>query len=192
MWLPGCRLRLGLGGAAACDARVAGVEVTRDWRSASNSVHSRVGPIRTFLFSFSSFCWDRAHWHFGRFFSSFPIHPLHIPSRTERGELLGAVVWPRGWTGIVDRGRQALARDLTSALDLPASTSNLPRRRDLANKFQDIMVSCPSKVIVFLAVRQGIVEEMEMICKSDHYATTGSLKVDSNIKTYIEDVLVER
>lgn len=38
-----------------------------------------------------------------------PTHQLDIPSRTDTGELLGAVVWHRGWIGAADRGRQALA-----------------------------------------------------------------------------------
>ena len=65
-------------------------------------------------------------------------------------------------------------------------------REILLMVLQDIMASCPSKVKVFLAVSQGIVEEMERICKSDYRVTMGSSEVDSNIKTYIEDVLVKR
>ncbi len=62
----------------------------------------------------------------------------------------------------------------------------------LLRVLQDIMVSCSGKVKVFLAVRQGIVEEMEKICKSEYHATMGSSEVDSNIKTYIEDILAAR
>lgn len=63
------------------------------------------------------------HRHFGRVFSYFPTQPLHNPSRIDRGELSGAIVWPRGSIAAADNGGQALARDLTSARNLSAGTS---------------------------------------------------------------------
>ena len=57
---------------------------------------------------------------------------------------------------------------------------------------QNIMVSCSSMVKVFLAVRQGIAEEMGKILKSHYQANMGSCEADSDIKTYIEDVLAEK
>lgn len=79
-------------------------------------VHGRFRLIRTFFHFLSPHpVRTRAHRHFGRLSSSFSTHSLHIPSRIDVGELLGAVVWPRGWKTAADRGMQALARDITSA-----------------------------------------------------------------------------
>lgn len=62
----------------------------------------------------------------------------------------------------------------------------------LLRVLQDILLSCSSKVKVFLAVRQGILEEMKKICKWGYHVTMSSSEVDSNIKTYTKDVLAER
>ncbi|MCJ1349212.1 hypothetical protein MMC31_007448, partial [Peltigera leucophlebia] len=62
----------------------------------------------------------------------------------------------------------------------------------LLEVLQDILISCSSVVKVFLAVRQGTLEEMEKVCEWHYQATMSSSKVNSNIKTYIEDVLAER
>ncbi|MCJ1348387.1 hypothetical protein MMC31_006619 [Peltigera leucophlebia] len=62
----------------------------------------------------------------------------------------------------------------------------------LLEVLQDILISCSSVIKVFLAVRQGIVEEMEKVCEWHYQATMSSSEANSNIKTYIEDVLAER
>lgn len=67
-----------------------------------------------------------------------------------------------------------------------------PEWEMLLKVLQDILFSCSSKVKVFLAVRQGILEEMKKICEWGYHVTMGSSEVDSNIKTYIKDVLAER
>ena len=68
---------------------------------------------------------------FWQAFSYFPTHPLHILSRTDMGELLGAVVWHRGWIGASDRGRQALAPCLDPRLT--RRHAHPPRHRGPAN-----------------------------------------------------------
>ncbi|MCJ1347158.1 hypothetical protein MMC31_005379 [Peltigera leucophlebia] len=62
----------------------------------------------------------------------------------------------------------------------------------LLEVLQDILISCSSVVKVFLAVRQGIVEEMENVCEWHYQTTMSSSEVNSNIKIYIEDVLAEK
>ncbi|MCJ1348383.1 hypothetical protein MMC31_006614, partial [Peltigera leucophlebia] len=67
-----------------------------------------------------------------------------------------------------------------------------PEWNVLLKVLQDILISCSSVVKLFLAVRQVIVEEMEKICEWHYQATMNTSEVNSNIKTYIEDVLAER
>ena len=62
----------------------------------------------------------------------------------------------------------------------------------LLEVLQDILISCSSVVKVFLAVRQGMVEEMKNVCEWHYQATMSSSEVNSNIKSYIEGVLAER
>lgn len=62
--------------------------------SQQDQAHSNVFPFSLFLFSSSR--WESvATQAFARFLS-FPTHPFHVPSRNDRRELLGAVVWPSG------------------------------------------------------------------------------------------------
>ena len=63
---------------------------------------------------------------------------------------------------------------------------------ELLEVLQNIMVSCSSMVKVFLAVRQGITEEVGKIFKTHYQANMGSCEVDPDIKTYIEDVLAKK
>lgn len=71
--------------------------------SQQDQAHSNVFPFSLFLFSSSR--WESvATQAFARFLS-FPTHSFHVPSRNDRGELLGAVVWPCDWIGAADRGR---------------------------------------------------------------------------------------
>ena len=58
----------------------------------------------------------------------------------------------------------------------------------LLEVLRGIMVSCSSVVKLFLAVRQGIVEEIGRICESHYQATMDSSKINSDIKTHIEDI----
>lgn len=62
----------------------------------------------------------------------------------------------------------------------------------LLEVLQDILISCSSIVKIFLAVRQGIVEEIEKIVQWHYEATMNSSEVKSNIRTYIEGVLAEK
>lgn len=121
--LPGYRWRDGVWRVGGWTA--AGVGITRDRSSnAQYGVYSRVRLIVPFpSFLFSSFCWDGGKLAFWQVFSSFLIHPLNLSSCTDKVELFGAVLWPRGRLGAANRGRQALARDLSLALDLLAGTS---------------------------------------------------------------------
>ena len=55
-----------------------------------------------------------------------------------------------------------------------------------------IKVSCLCVIIVFLAIRQGIAEDVGNIFKSRYQATMESFEADSDIKTYINDTLAEK
>lgn len=57
---------------------------------------------------------------------------------------------------------------------------------------RDVMTFCSSTVKVFLAVRQGIVEEVGAICKVVYQATMNSPEAHLSMTTYIEDVLAEK
>ncbi len=57
---------------------------------------------------------------------------------------------------------------------------------------RDVMASCSSVVKVFLAVRQGMIQEVGNICKSSYEATTSSSEAHLSIGTYIKDVLAEK
>ena len=57
---------------------------------------------------------------------------------------------------------------------------------------QDIVVSCSDVVKIFLAILQGIAEDVGKIFKSHYQVTMGSSKADSDIKTYTKDVLAEK
>lgn len=57
---------------------------------------------------------------------------------------------------------------------------------------RDVMASCSSVVKVFLAVRQGTIQEVGNICKSSYEATMSSSKAHLSIGTYIKDVLAEK
>ena len=62
----------------------------------------------------------------------------------------------------------------------------------LLEVLRDIVVSCSGVVKIFLAVRQGIAEDVGKIFKSYYQVTMGSSKADSDIMTYITDVLAEK
>ena len=62
----------------------------------------------------------------------------------------------------------------------------------LLEVLRDIVVSCSGVVKIFLAVRQGIAEDVGRIFESHYQVTMGSPQADSDIKTYIKDVLAEK
>ncbi|MCJ1346754.1 hypothetical protein MMC31_004972 [Peltigera leucophlebia] len=62
----------------------------------------------------------------------------------------------------------------------------------LLEVLQNIVVSCSSRVKLFLAVRQGIAEEVGKTFVSHYQANMGSCEANSDIKTYIEDVLAKK
>ncbi len=62
----------------------------------------------------------------------------------------------------------------------------------LLEVLRDIVVSCSGVVKIFLAVRQGIVEDVGRICEPYYQVTMGSPLADSDIKTYIKDVIAEK
>ncbi len=62
----------------------------------------------------------------------------------------------------------------------------------LLEVLRDIVVSCSGVVRIFLAVRQGIAKDVGKIFKSHYQVTMSSSKVNSDIKTYIRDVLAEK
>lgn len=57
---------------------------------------------------------------------------------------------------------------------------------------RDVMASCSSVVKLFVAVRQGLVQEVGNIFKSCYAATMGSSEACSSIRTYIKDVLADK
>lgn len=59
----------------------------------------------------------------------------------------------------------------------------------LLKVLQDLKNLCSSKVKIFLAVRQGIVEEVRSLCRPCCQATMGSSEANLDIVTYIEDIL---
>lgn len=65
-------------------------------------------------------------------------------------------------------------------------------RSILLKVLQDLKISCSSKVKIFLAVRQGIVEEVEKMCKPCCQATMCCIEANLDIMTYIGDILTER
>ncbi|MCJ1347169.1 hypothetical protein MMC31_005390 [Peltigera leucophlebia] len=67
-----------------------------------------------------------------------------------------------------------------------------PERGSLLMELRDVMGSCPGVAKLFLAVRQGIVEEVGNICKICYQATTNSTEAHKSIKLYIENVLAEK
>ena len=62
----------------------------------------------------------------------------------------------------------------------------------LLKVLQDIVVSYSGVVKIFLAVCQGIAKDVGKIFKSHYQVTIGSSKADSDIQTYIKDVLAEK
>ena len=62
----------------------------------------------------------------------------------------------------------------------------------LLEVLRDIVVSCSGVVKIFLAVRQGIAEDVGKIFESPYQVTMGSSEADSDIKTYIKNVLAEK
>ena len=62
----------------------------------------------------------------------------------------------------------------------------------LLEVLREIMVSCSTVVKLFLAVRQEIAKDVGKIFKSNYQVTMSSYKADSDIKTYITDVLNEK
>lgn len=62
----------------------------------------------------------------------------------------------------------------------------------LLEVLRDIMVSCSGVVKIFLAVRQGIAEDVGKVFESPYQVTMGSSEAGSDIKTYIEDALAEK
>lgn len=57
---------------------------------------------------------------------------------------------------------------------------------------RDVMALCSSVVKVFLAIRQGMVEEVGNIYQSSYQATMSSFEAHLSIGRYIKDVLAER
>ena len=62
----------------------------------------------------------------------------------------------------------------------------------LLEVLRDIVVSFSGVVKIFLAIRQGIAEDVEKIFESPYQVTMGSSQANSDIKTYIKDVLTEK
>lgn len=65
-------------------------------------------------------------------------------------------------------------------------------RSTLLKVLHDLEILCSSKVKIFLAVRQGIVEEVEKMCKPCCQATMGSIEANLDIMTYTRDILAEK
>lgn len=65
-------------------------------------------------------------------------------------------------------------------------------RSILLKVLQDLKILCSSMVKIFLAVRQGIAEEVEKMCKPCCRATMSSIEANLDIMTYIGDILTER
>lgn len=65
-------------------------------------------------------------------------------------------------------------------------------RSTLLKVFHDLKILCSSKVKIFLAVRQGIVEEVEKMCKAFCHVTMGSIEANLDIMTYTRDILAEK
>ena len=62
----------------------------------------------------------------------------------------------------------------------------------LLGVLRDIVISYSGVIKVFLAVRQGIAEEVGKIFSSHYQVSMSSSKADSDIETYIKDVLAEK
>lgn len=62
----------------------------------------------------------------------------------------------------------------------------------LLRVLQDLMAFCSSVVKVFLAVRQGLVEEVENICNVVYQATMNTPEAHLSMMTYIDNVLAEK
>ena len=62
----------------------------------------------------------------------------------------------------------------------------------LLEVLQDIVISCAGVVKIFLAVRQGIAEDVGKIFHTPYQVTMGSSQANSDIKTYIKNVLAEK
>lgn len=62
----------------------------------------------------------------------------------------------------------------------------------LLEVLQDIVALCSGMVKIFLAVRQGIADDVGKIFISHYQVTMGSSRADSDIKTYIHDVLAKK
>lgn len=69
---------------------------------------------------------------------------------------------------------------------------NKSERGIILRLLQDIMASCSSVVKLFLAVQQGMVQEVGNIFKSCYEATMSSSEAHLSIRTYIKDVLAEK
>lgn len=65
-------------------------------------------------------------------------------------------------------------------------------RGKILRLLRDVMSLCSSVVKVFLAIRQGMVEEVGNICKSSYQATMSSSEAHLSMDRYIKDVLAER
>ena len=62
----------------------------------------------------------------------------------------------------------------------------------LLEVLRDMVVSCSSMIQVFLAIRQGMVEDVGNIFAFHYQATMDSSEASSDIKTYIHNVLAEK
>ena len=62
----------------------------------------------------------------------------------------------------------------------------------LLEVLRDIVLSCSGVVKIFLAIRQGIADEVGKTFKSHYQVTMSSSKANSDIKTYIKDILAEK
>ena len=62
----------------------------------------------------------------------------------------------------------------------------------LLEVLRDIVVSCSGVTKVFLAIRQGIAEDVGNIFTFHYQATMDSSEANSDIKTYIHNVLAEK
>ena len=67
-----------------------------------------------------------------------------------------------------------------------------PEWEVLLDVLRDIVVSCSSVVKVFLAVRQGIAEEVGNAFACHYQATMDSSEANADIRTYIQNVLAEK
>ena len=140
VWLPrapSLLLVVWLDGSRGRAVAVAGWQGSRDatsaicQRTARDILQSQVHPHFSFLFSFLPYLADSDMQRFSlqfAVFRGFPTHPLHIPSRIDRGELPGVAVQvpaPSSSTGMLAGRRHWVVSQ-------PSSTGMFAGRRHLA------------------------------------------------------------